>query len=618
MLTRTFFSRAPLAPGRFAPLPAGAITAKGAAADRLIAQRAGLLSRCASLFPETGESCAFYGGTLSGGVAAGNLLEAMLLTSSQLGDEELRRQALSLAMRVVAIQREDGFFGSEADTFAARGRMLRALLAAYSICGDKQLLTFMLRYMKYLQDELSAHPLSGEDAMHIADTLECGVALYNITGQKAILAVLNLLIRQGADYTTLLHAFPYKTPISRTLSADALTQALAMEDEGGYHHHLVRTATGANLAEGLRASSLSGVVTGSGKHLSAAEAGLARIMKAHGSVSGAFTADPLLAGTHPSRGVHAVAACEMAASLEAMLACPGGEHSVDALEAVMYNAVSAAIAPDGRGAQTMQQANQVLLSRELRFPFMGDDANLFTLSDRESLCALLGAWPRFMQHQWMLTRDDGLCAMGYAPCTVRYRLGGASVRLTVESSYPASGSVRIGVRVSEPAAFPICLRIPSFAKGASAAVGGEILSAKEGEFLTINRQWHDGDEILLTLPMPVRVVPAYHQAACVTRGPLTFAYAPAVHEGVSEEGYKLLSANEGFGAALVKDAPIEAEVNGSDVALRAQGVLLPEWGMRGPSCDQPPLVSAGAGDAAALTLVPYANAAIRLTVLPVV
>ena len=618
MLTRTFFSRAPLAPGRYAPLPAGAITAKGAAADRLLSMRAGLLSRCASIFPQTGENSTFYGGSLAGGVAAGNLLEAMLLTASLLGDEELRRQALTLAMRVVTAQREDGFFGSVEDSFAARGRMLRALTAAYSLSGDKQMLTFMLRYMKYLQDELTVHPLPGEDAMHIADTLECGIFLYNITGQKAIISVLNLLIRQGADYTTLLHAFPYKTPISRTLSAEALTQALAAEDEDGYHHHLMRTATGANLAEGLRASSLSGVVTGSGKHLSAAEAGLARIMKAHGSVSGAFAADPLLAGTHPSRGVHAVAACELAASLEALLACPNGEHSVDALEVVMYNAVSAAIAPDGRGAQTMQQANQVLLSRDLRFPFMPDTANLFTLKDCDSLSALLSAWPRFMQHQWMLTRDDGLCAMGYAPCTVRYRLGSAAVRLTVDSHYPASGNVRISVRVSEPAAFPISLRIPAFAKGASAAVSGEILTAKEGEFLTINRQWNDGDEILLTLPMSVRVAPAYHQAVSVTRGPLTFAYAPETHEGVSEEGYKLLSANKLFGAALVRNAPIEAEVCGDDVVLHAQGIKLPEWTMRGPSCDQPPLVSTAEGEKIDLMLVPYASAMIRLAVLPIV
>ena len=45
MLTRTFFARAPLAPGRFAPLPAGAVTARGEMRDRLIALRSGLLSR---------------------------------------------------------------------------------------------------------------------------------------------------------------------------------------------------------------------------------------------------------------------------------------------------------------------------------------------------------------------------------------------------------------------------------------------------------------------------------------------------------------------------------------------------------------------------------------------
>ena len=618
MLTRTFFSRAPLAPGRFAPLPAGAVLASGALSDRLMALRAGLLSRCSSLFPETGEESSFFGGTLISGLRAGDALEAMLLTASLLSDEELRRQALSLSMRVVKTQRENGFFGGEGESFAARGRMLRALCTAYSVCGEKQLLSFMLRYMKYLQDQLADCPLSSEDAMHIADTLECGVTLYNITGQKAILSVLNTLIRQGADTTTLLHAFPYKTPISRTLSAEALQSALQQESEEGYYHHLMRTANGAALAQALRQSSLSGVVTASGMHLSAAEAGLARILKAHGSVSGAFTADPLVAGTHPSRGVQAVTACEMAASLEAMLSCPGGEHSADLLETLLYNAVDAAYAPDGRSVQPVQQANQTLLSRELRFPFMPDDANLFTCADADALCALLAAWPRFAQHQWMLTRDGGLCAISYAPCTVRYRLGGASVRLNVESCYPYSGSVRITVRLTDPAAFPICLRIPAWAKGASAAVSGEIMPASEGDFITINRQWHDGDEILLTLPMTVRTTPCYHQAVCVSRGPLRFAYAPETQEGASEEGYRLLSAKPGFGVALCTGHAIEAVSDESGVSLHAWGVSLPEWEMRGPSCDRPPLASPADGNAVPITLVPYASAPIRLSVLPTV
>lgn len=620
MLTRTFFARAPLAPGRFAPLPAGAIAAKGTMRERLIALRGGLLSRCASLFPEAGEQSRWFGGPLAGGMHAPQLLEATLLTGALLGDEELQRQGLSLCARVVATQREDGSFGAPEETFAARGRMLRALCTAYSMSADKHLLTFMLRYMKYLQDTLRTQPLSREDALHTADTLEAGISLYNITGQKAILSVLMMLVSQGADYTSLYHAFPYRTPVSRSFSEQDILDALRKEDDTGYTHHLLRTASGANLCEGLRTSALCGVLTGSGKHLSAPEAGLARMNKAHGAASGGITADPLLAGTHPSRGVSAVSACELATSLETLLSCAGGEHGADQLETVVYNAIAAAFAPDGRGVQPVQQANQTLLSRAARFPLSGEEAGLFTLGDGDALCALLGAWPRFAQAQWMLSRDDGLCAMGYAPCAVHYRLAGASVRLCVESRYPESGNVRITVALSESAAFPIHLRIPAWAKGASAAVDGDITPAAPGTFLTLNRQWHDGDEILLTLPMAVEKRPSFHQAVTVARGPLRFAYVPASHSGKDADGFDVLRAQEDFAIALVGHADIVAQADDAGVVLHAQAVPVPRWGMRGASCDQPPIAMSGLDTAGAFdaVLVPYAQSVIRLSVLPVV
>ena len=177
MLTRTFFARAPLAPGRFAPLPAGAVTARGEMRDRLIALRSGLLSRCEPLFPHTGSKSAWFGGELASGMDAANVLEGALLTSSLLGDEELRRASLRLCDAVLSGQREDGSFGAEDESFAARGRMLRALVAAYSMTGDKRMLTFMLRYMKFLRDALETPPLSADEAMHVSDTMEAGVFL---------------------------------------------------------------------------------------------------------------------------------------------------------------------------------------------------------------------------------------------------------------------------------------------------------------------------------------------------------------------------------------------------------------------------------------------------------
>ena len=618
MLTRTFLTRAPLAPGRFAPLPAGAVTVRGKMHDRLVALRAGLLSRCAALYPEMSERSAFYGGELPATVACADLLEAQLLTSALLGDEELGRDALHLVALAVANQMEDGSFGGDDASFAARGRMLRALTCAYTMTGDKQLLSFMLRYMKYLKDTLGDTPLTREDAMHTSDTLEAGVFLYNVTGQKAILSVLMTLVAQGADYTSLYHAFPYRTPVSRTMSEEAIEAALESEADDGYVHHLLRTANAVNLCEGLRTSALCGVLTGSGKHLSAAETGLARMNKAHGAICGGVTGDPLLAGAHPSRGVAALSLCELAASLEAMLSCPSGEHSADQLDTLMYNGVAAAFAKDGRSIQPIQQANQAAITREARFPLCGDNANLFSLEDGDSLAALLGAWPRFAQHQWLLSRDEGLFANSYAPCQIRYRLGGASVRLNVESRYPASGSIRITVSLDQSAAFPMHLRIPGWAVGATAAIAGEILTAQAGTILTINRQWNDGDEILLTLPMAAEHVPSFHQAICVARGPLRFAAAPAYEEATDEEGVTELRAHDGFGLALCASAPLESTEDEEGVRILTRGVKAARWGMRGASCDQPPITLEHAEEEIDVTLVPYAEAAIRLAVLPVV
>ncbi len=617
MLTRSFFSRVPLVQTRLAALPVGAISAQGFLRERLVSLRAQLLSRCAALRPEAAQRSAWFGGDLPGGRQAADLLDAMFLFSAQLSDQELRDQALRLALAVAASQREDGSFGAENETFAARGAMLRALQSAYSASGDKRLLTFMLRYMKYLKDALPRQPLTPEDALHTADTLMAGVYLYNVTGQKAILSVLTMLIAQGADYTSLFHTFPYRTPVSRTFSAAALSDALAREDENGYYHHLLRTASGANLCEGLRAAGMSGLVTGSGKHLSAPEVGLTRMMKSHGAPSGGVTGTPLLDGRNPAAGVSALSLCQLADSLETLLSAPDGEHVADSLETAVYNGLLAAFAPDDRGVQTIQQANQVRISREARFGETGEDANLFTCADEETLCALLCALPRFLQSQWLLSRDGGLQAMGYAPCSLRYRLGETAVRLTVSGDYPHSGAVRITLHLSAEAAFPIHLRIPAWASGATAAVSGDVREGAPGKLLTLNRQWRDGDEILLSLPMNAERIDCYHQSISVARGPLRFVHAPQFTSCATEEGYALMDAAEGFGVALRADAAFEpVTLEGGMPGLRTRAVRLPRWKMKGASCGQPPIVLDETGEEFLLTLVPYAAAPIRLAVLP--
>lgn len=617
MLTRTFFNRSPFISNPFAPLPAGAIRAAGKLREQLIALRAGFLSGIPSLIPEAGPESVFYGGSLSADPAAGRALEAMLRTSALLADKELEREALSLARRAVEQQREDGSFGGDGASFASRSTMLRALSAAYSITGEKQYLSFILRYFKYLQSAIRDNPLSAEDALHTADTLDAGILAYNITGQKAFIPVLELLVRQSADYTSLFHSFPHRTPISNQIMRENWKES---DGSNEYLEKLRQTGSGANLAEGLRAVALYGVITGSAKHLSAAEHGLARMNHLHGTPSGGIAADPLLAGTNPSRGISVAAAAEMEASFETLFTCPDGVQFADQWERIFYNVIESAFAKDMHAVQSIQQTNQISICTGDRFPFAKTDAALFAISEKEALGAILPVIPRFLMHQWMLSRDDGLCAMGYAPCQVRYRLKDAQIQLTVESNYPSSGTVRIHLRMDKDIAFPLRLRIPAWANHASAHIQGDTVEAKGTPFLVISRQWHDGDIVTLNLPMKPRIESGYHQAVSVLRGPVLYCAALEAQQSQLETGEITYVTEAAFSHAIVTDEPIEvvADMDETLVSLRARAVPAGLWLTTDGNCDAPPMTvpETDQQHSYVLTMTPYADAILRISVFP--
>ena len=118
--------------------------------------------------------------------------------------------------------------------------------------------------------------------------------------------------------------------------------------------------------------------------------------------------------------------------------------------------------------------------------------------------------------------------------------------------------------------------------------------------------------------MTVELLPGFHQAVSVARGPLRFAYVPAHDRTEGADGRVSLSAREGFGIALCRDAGLSAEETEDGVVLHASGVTVPAWGMRGGSCDQPPITVSEQGERVDVTLVPYAASPIRLSLFPLV
>jgi uncharacterized protein len=134
--------------------------------------------------------------------------------------------------------------------------------------------------------------------------------------------------------------------------------------------------------------------------------------------------------------------------------------------------------------------------------------------------------------------DDGVAFHLYGGFETTLALAGTKVALSETSDYPWSGEVAIAIEPEAPAAFDLKLRIPGWAKDASAAVNGEkVVLAPLNGYATIRREWRKGDMVTLDLAMPAERLYAHPNVrmdvgrAALRRGPLIYCVEEADNPG---------------------------------------------------------------------------------------
>jgi hypothetical protein len=399
----------------------------------------------------------------------------------------------------------------------------------------------------------------------------------------------------------------------------------AQADVRSYHERLYWQAEAVDLAAGLRTPALVAQSTGGIKHAEAFDVGYAKLMRYHGLANGLFSGDDLLAGASPSRGTVCAAIGELMTTLETLLAAQGRAIHGDLLERLAYNALPAAYAGNMRLQQRVQQPNQVDIGPANREWYSAEpEANAFDACALDAGGdALHHGFPRFAASLWMAAPDEGLAAVAYAPCTVRARAGGAVVCIDVETGYPFEDVVRLRVHAREPVEFPLRLRVPDWAEGASLRVNGEAANSDcpPGDFAVVRRVWQDGDTVVLTFPMRVALSAWYHGSGALMRGPLLLALAgggagaPVRWPEDQAWAYALLP-GEG---SCVRCDPTQAAPFGHGLPLivEVKAVPLPDWKLKQGSADAPPIAPVvDRGQAVSLPLIPYGATALRICQFP--
>ena len=330
------------------------------------------------------------------------------------------------------------------------------------------------------------------------------------------------------------------------------------------------------------------------RYLDAVYKGLADLVKYNGYPSGAFGGDEALHGNNPVQGSELCAIVELMYSMEEILKITGDPLFAEYLERLAFNALPAQISDDFRLHQYFQQANQVQIT-------MG--AHNFDVSnDRTNL--LMG----------FLT--------GYPCCLSNLHQG-----------WPKFTGLSVSVN------------------------GQEQKDIVPGTVLRLDREWQDGDSVVLYFPMEISIGRWYENAAAVERGPLVYALKIKdrwIEKSFTEDtghgsSYWEVYPEEPWNYALIKSDIADPSASfrvekksgypesgwywspdGAPVLLKVRAARLPEWtlynGSAGPvpysqipgKCASGNSAYRSDGTYEEITLIPYGCTTLRVSEFPVV
>ncbi len=507
-------NRPPLQPTAFTALPLGSITPRGWLLDQCRIQADGLTGHIEEFWPDLGPKNMWLGGDSEGWERGPYYLDGLLPLAHILDDAQLKQMAGRWIESILRMQDASGWLGPvQAPYFRPYDHwpvaiVLKVLTQHYEATADARVIDVMTRFCAYLRDTLAERPLFDWGQYRWADLVLSIHWLYTRTGDAWLLDVAAELARQGFDWRSHFEDFrcTEKTRLDQcTLATHVVNNAMAVKTGGVWWRQ-----------SGAQADRLS------------VDRTIKMLDRYHGQVTGVFSGDEHLAGPDPSQGTELCAVVEYMFSLEVLLAILGDPICGDRLEKIAYNALPAAFTPDMWAHQYDQQANQVLCSvAERQWTTNTDTSNIYGLEPNYGCCTanFHQGWPKLVKSLWMATPGGGLAAVAYGPCSVSARVGGGlEVTITEDTAYPFGEEIRFTVATRAPVRFPLLLRVPAWAAQATIQIGSEDGAAvRAGTFHTVNRVWHDGDAMVLHLPMPISSERRHHDSIAVVRGPLVFS-----------------------------------------------------------------------------------------------
>lgn len=622
-------------PVSFEELPLGSVKPSGWLRDALVAQRDGISAGLDQTYPQVmGPRNGWLGGDGDQWERGPYWIDGLLPLSYVLDDDALKEKVKPWVEWALSSQLPSGNFGPQTDYPREAGIqrnnaldwwprivVLKILWQHYNATSDPRVIPFFHNYFRYQLSELKSNPLGRWTfwaKYRQADEMLIVLWLYRQSGERYLLELADLLHQQGFDFVDYFR----NEGISRMGSI-----------------HCV------NLAQGLKEPVVYWQCRHDPELLKAEEKFFNDLPRFISYPTGMFGGDESLRDNDPTRGSELCSAIELMYSLEEMLKITGNPFYADYLERICFNALPAQLSRDFREHQYYQQVNQIGLtlgSHNFAQQQGGTGQVLGFLTGYPCcLSNLHQGLPKFTQNLWLRSDDGGLAAFAYSPCRVEAEVGGKLVAIDEETRYPADGTIVLKLSLNGVAAFPLRLRIPSWADGPSVNVNGKAVKdgVAAGEVVVLKRKWKDGDRVELVFPRKISISRWHSNSASVECGPLVYALPlegktsrkivpSGNHKGME---YTEMVATSAWNYSLMKADVLsggeEYRLN-PDLSISVRGARVPDWtesyGDAGP-LPYSPSGTFGTGATAEfnvgpvedLKLVPYGTTKLRIAEFPV-
>ncbi len=619
----------------FTPLLLGEVRPQGWLERQLRVQAEGMSGHLYEFWPDVGPNSGWLGGTGESWERGPYYVDGLLPLAVVLGDVRLHALAMRFIDWTLNNQRPDGMIGPATnDDWWPRMVMAKVLMQhfeATEVAGrpDGRVIAVLTRYFHHQLEAMPGRPLREWGKYRWQDEAYVVMWLYGRTRDAKLLELGRMLQAQGFDWVAEFRDFRHTGPTPRSVldgPVGADGTSAAMETHG------------VNNGQALKVAAVRYLMSGDAAERGNYQRQWRALDEYHGMPNGMFSCDEHLGGLDQVHGTELCTVVETMFSHEVALAVFGEAGTADRIEEIAYNALPGTFTDDMWAHQYDQQPNQVQSSLNSKpWTTNGVESNLYGLEPHFGCCTANyhQGWPKFVASLWMRPAGGGLAAVLWAPCEVKTEVAGTPVRVRVETEYPFRETAAVRVDPARAMRFPLLLRVPGWAEGATVRVNGRDagVAAVAGTFARVEREWRAGDVVEVRFPMPARVKTGYRGAVTLARGPVVFSLDPGEtwvklrEQGMTADWQVFPQQGWNYGLRVdagavevverpVGDRPFSKE--GAGVKLRARGRRLIAWRSEDGVAGTVPEGPQRSGEPEQkLELVPYGAAKLRVTAFPV-